>query len=1143
MQTHILGLPRIGKQRELKKALEGFWKGMLSEEQLRSVADELKKEHWAIQDEAGLSCVAVGDFSFYDHVLDTTVALGFVPSRFRNIESLLETYFAMARGDGRRSIPAMGMRKWFNTNYHYIVPEFSPNQKFRPSIEPLLKDIASAIRLGYRPKPILLGPMTWLALGAELTDSSRWQVLSELTEIYADFLRKLAPLCGWIQIDEPVLCMDMVQPLRDSFVAVYRRLRKEAPDARTLLTTYFGRVGDNLAVALASECSGRHLELCAAPDQLDEAILALPGHMSLSLGIVNGRNIWKTNYATALSVLRNASDSLGNDRLLVGSSCSLLHVPVDLKQERNLDPEIRSWMAFAVQKCDEIALLGKTLDGEWRTEELNKNRLAMESRCSHAKTFDAAVRERCKGISPESLQRKSSYEERCRRQQEILNLPLFPTTTIGSYPQTEVIRKARLDYRSGALSEEGYEAFLRNEIRDIIEQQEKLGLDVLVHGEPERTDMVEYFGQQLEGFCFTEFGWVQSYGSRCVKPPVLFGDVSRKCPMTVFWLSYAQSLTSKPVKGMLTGPVTILCWSFVRDDLERRDICRQIALALNDEVLDLERAGLNIIQIDEAALREGLPLRKGEADAYLEWAIEGFRLTVAGVRDTTQIHTHMCYSEFNSIISWIAAMDADVISIEASRSGMSLLRAFTKFRYPSAIGPGVYDIHSPRVPDTEEMLTRLKQALRFIAPERLWINPDCGLKTRAWPEVLASLDNMVRAARILREHVPYLEPHFKGMEVMNDTLSGAIQKTGAPYRYDIVGSFLRPAALRDARERFSRGRLTARELRQVEDAEIAGLIRKQKALGLHAVTDGEFRRSWWHLDFLWNLEGVRKVAADQGSIAFKDRQTRAETIEIVSEIHFGNHPFIEDFKSAQALAQGTQVKFTIPSPSMLHLITTVRNPNYRPIEQYEESGQLLDAIAAVYRKAVAAFYAAGCRYLQFDDTSWGEFCSEEKRAIYQKRGFDLDRLAEDYVHMINKAIEDRPADMIVTMHICRGNFRSTWFSSGGYEPVAEVLFGNAGVDGFFLEYDSDRAGDFRPLRFIRNQQVVLGLVSSKTGQLEDRRTVIDRIREATGYVPINQLCLSPQCGFASTEEGNLLTEEEQWAKIAFIRDIAEEVWK
>lgn len=751
MQTHILGFPRIGRNRELKKALEGYWKGELSEKQLRDTADELKKQHWKLQHDAGLSFVTVGDFSLYDHVLDLTVALGAIPQRFQNAGSALDIYFAMARGDSSRNIPAMEMTKWFNTNYHYLVPELSSGQAFRPSIEWLENDVVLAGQLGFHAKPVLLGPITYLALAKDRTGSSRWDSLPQLTEIYISFLEHLAPQCDWIQIDEPILCTDMSDSLRKTFLETYRSIRKHLPSARTLLTTYFSSLGDNLSTALASECSGLHLDLCAGNLPIADVLTALPEHMSLSLGVVDGHNIWKTNCASVLPALRNAALKRGHDKLLVGSSCSLLHVPVDLDLETALDPEIKSWMAFAAQKCREIALLGQTIDGEWEPECLNENRLAIESRHLNMKTFDPAVRRRCKAVTPEMLNRKSPYAVRCRKQQEALELPLFPTTTIGSYPQTEAIRKARREYRKGELSPVAYEAFLKDTIRDTVEQQEALGLDVLVHGEPERTDMVEYFGQQLEGFCFTEHGWVQSYGSRCVKPPVLYGDVSRKSPMTVSWLAYAQSLTKKPMKGMLTGPVTILCWSFVRDDLEREDVCRQLALALRDEVLDLERTGLKIIQIDEAALREGLPLRKKDAEKYLQWAIDAFRLTVSGVEDTTQIHTHMCYSEFNAILKWIAAMDADVISIEASRSDMDLLQAFVDFKYPSTIGPGVYDIHSPRVPGLEEILERLEQALRFIAPEKLWVNPDCGLKTRAWPETLLSLGNMVQAARILRE--------------------------------------------------------------------------------------------------------------------------------------------------------------------------------------------------------------------------------------------------------------------------------------------------------------------------------------------------------------------------------------------------------
>ena len=752
MQTHILGFPRIGKHRELKKALEGYWSGRISESELCDTAARLKRQNWKIQHDSGLSCVTVGDFSLYDHILDMTMALGLIPRRFQDIPIGLGQYFAMARGDQKRNIPALEMTKWFNTNYHYLVPEIVPEQKLHPSLTTLLGDIGEVSSLGYIPKPVLTGPITYLALSKDGADTSRWTILPELTDAYISFLNELTEQgCRWIQLDEPILCTDMSEDLRAQFLSTYRRIRHGAPCAHTLLTPYFGSLADNLDIALASECDGIHLDLCADPHQLSEVFPRLPAHMSLSLGIVNGRNIWKTSYAHTLPVLRTATSQIGRDRLLVGSSCSLLHVPVDLEQEKHLEPKIKSWMAFAVQKCAEIAMLGNTVDREWNTAALNENRLATESRFTDERIFNREVRERCRNVSPDMLKRSVPHARRAVLQQAVLDLPLFPTTTIGSYPQTPAIRAARQQYRNGLLPEEKYRGFLKDEIRRVIEQQEILGLDVLVHGEPERNDMVEYFGQQLDGFCFTESGWVQSYGSRCVKPPILYGDVIRRHPMTVSWLSYAQSLTRKPVKGMLTGPVTILCWSFVRDDLSREDVCRQLALALRDEVLDLEKAGLSILQIDEAAFREGMPLRKKEAEKYLQWAVDAFRLTVSGVRETTQVHTHMCYSEFNSILKWIAAMDADVISIEASRSDMDLLRAFVSFQYPGAVGPGVYDIHSPCVPGIGEILERLKQALRYIRPEKLWVNPDCGLKTRGWPETLLSLANMVQAARILRE--------------------------------------------------------------------------------------------------------------------------------------------------------------------------------------------------------------------------------------------------------------------------------------------------------------------------------------------------------------------------------------------------------
>jgi len=753
MKTHVLGFPRIGHRRELKKALEEYWSGELSSQQLLAIGDSLKTSNWKIQHDSGLSHVTMGDFSFYDHMLDTSLMLGAVPERFGTCssETHFETYFKMARGDAFNNASAMEMTKWFNTNYHYIVPEISPDMVFSRSSESILNDTRRAVELGYSPKPVLVGPVTYLSLAKVTGDVDPWDRLEEIVDIYAGIVAELGMLSDLIQLDEPVLCCDMADEARRVFPGVYEKLNRSAGKATILLTTYFEALDDNLDLAVSSGCGGLHIDLTAKKDQNLGSILdVLPDTMSLSVGVVEGRNIWKTDLNSALSTLNGIEDRIGEDRMLIASGCSLLHCPMDLNLETKIDPGIKGWMAFAVQKCGEIALLGEIMSGETHHEDLRANSSAISSRENSPLTVNRQVRDACETIGQDMLFRKNVYSER-KKSQSWLHLPLFPTTTIGSFPQTPEIRKNRLLFKKGELSYGSYESFLKNEINKIVEIQENLDLDVLVHGEVERNDMVEYFGEQLGGFCFTENGWVQSYGSRCVKPPVIYGDVFRPAPMTVEWFTYAQSLTMKPMKGMLTGPVTILCWSFVRDDLDHPEVCRQIALALREEVRDLEKAGAVIIQIDEPAFREGLPLKQRDADAYLRWAVDAFRLVSSGVSDRTQIHTHMCYSEFNAIIRSIAEMDADVISIESSRSGMELLDAFRNFDYPNDIGPGVYDIHSPRVPSTEEIVDLIERALRYISPERLWINPDCGLKTRRWPETLNSLENMVSAARKMRE--------------------------------------------------------------------------------------------------------------------------------------------------------------------------------------------------------------------------------------------------------------------------------------------------------------------------------------------------------------------------------------------------------
>jgi 5-methyltetrahydropteroyltriglutamate--homocysteine methyltransferase len=751
MQTHILGFPSIGKKRELKQALESFWQSKLSAEALIAKSTGLKTRHWRIQKDAGLDYVVTGDFSLYDRMLDITCMLGAVPPRFTACldDAPLDRYFSLARGDVKRNIPALEMTKWFDTNYHYLVPEIDAHSPWAAGEHPVLEDTKLAQGLGFSPKPSLIGPLTWLALAKAQDGAPKWTRLQSVIAVYENLIARLAPHCECIQLEEPVLCAELLpDEAVQQFHDVYAKLNAACGGKKLMLATYFGLLGRNLQVAVASGCAILHLDMMRGKGQLEAVLAALPAGMSLSLGIVNGRNIWKSDYAKLLPPIQRAVAVLGKERVLLGSSCSLLHCPVDVREETALPEHIRNRMAFAVQKCAELAdLRGIIVQNEHTA--LGANTALLEAVAAHPDSRVAAVRERAASVTPADLSRQSAYSLR-REAQSRFALPLLPTTSIGSFPQTAAIRKTRLEYKRGDMTERDYIAAIKREIDACMEKQEKLGLDVLVHGEAERNDMVEYFGQQLGGFCFTQNGWVQSYGSRCVKPPVIYGDVYRKRPMTVDWIRYAQSRTQKPVKGMLTGPVTILCWSFVRDDMERSEVCKQIALAIRDEVLDLEQAGVRIIQIDEAALREGMPLTYAEAEIYLQWAVDAFRLTSSGVKDTTQIHTHMCYSEFNAILPWIARMDADVISIESSRSGMELLDAFAEFHYQAEVGPGVYDIHSPRIPTVEEMVELLHKALRHIPKEQLWVNPDCGLKTRQWEEAYPALENMVAAALQVR---------------------------------------------------------------------------------------------------------------------------------------------------------------------------------------------------------------------------------------------------------------------------------------------------------------------------------------------------------------------------------------------------------
>jgi 5-methyltetrahydropteroyltriglutamate--homocysteine methyltransferase len=754
MLTHTLGFPRMGRNRELKKALEGYWKGAVSREELLAVGRALRLRHWSLQQKAGIDLVPIGDFSFYDHMLDMTAMLGAVPPRFDLQDGSvdLDTCFLMARGVSRGGeTAAMEMTKWFDSNYHYLVPEFHPDQRFRPASERLFDEIAEARLAGFRVKPVLPGPLTYIALGKETEEGfDRWTHLDAVVEVYEQIVARLAGESDWIQLDEPILVTDLPEPAKARFQRVYGRLAAAAGSARMMVASYFGALEHNLDLAASLPVAALHVDLVRAPEQLETLLAHVPDNLSLSLGLVDGRNIWRTDLDRAVETARKAVDRLGPERILIAPSCSLLHVPIDLEDETVLDPQVRSWLAFARQKCREVDILRKALVGEEVGEILQKSRAVLAGRRASPLVRRETVRQRMAALTSDMFCRQSPFEKRRRRQQEWLNLPPLPTTTIGSFPQTREIRLVRKHFKQGLLTGEEYRQAICRYISEAVAMQEDLGLDVLVHGEPERNDMVEYFGSQLEGFCITANGWVQSYGSRCVKPPIIYGDVERLGPMTLEWIRYAQAQTDRPLKGMLTGPVTLLCWSFVRDDQPRRETCRQIALAVREEVQDLERAGIGIIQIDEAALREGMPLRRDARGDYLEWAVEAFRLASSGVADETQIHSHMCYSEFNQIAEWIARMDADVISIEASRSRMELLKAFETFRYPNDIGPGVYDIHSPRVPSVAEMVELLRRASEVIPVERLWVNPDCGLKTRAWPETLASLKNMVAAAGELR---------------------------------------------------------------------------------------------------------------------------------------------------------------------------------------------------------------------------------------------------------------------------------------------------------------------------------------------------------------------------------------------------------
>lgn len=759
-KTANLGFPRIGANRELKKAIESYWKKTSTTADLQKTAAEIRAKNWQMQKAAGLDFIPSNDFSFYDQILDHIALFGAVPSRFNfkggNVD--LDLYFAMARGaqtDGV-DVTALDMTKWFDTNYHYLVAEFPQNQKFQISTSKIFDEYVEAKKLGIETRPVIIGPVTFLLLGKAQGGFNQLDLLDNLLIAYRELFAKLNELgVKDVQIDEPFLVTDLSENAKKSYQKAFGEINKFKGAINLHLTTYFEALGENTALAFGLETASVHVDLVRAPEQFELVLNSVKENQILSLGLVDGRNIWINNFENSINLAKKAIEKLGENRVIIAPSCSLIHTPVDLAAESDLDGELKSWLSFATQKLDEIVVIknaATSLNSEI-SKVLEANKKAIAARKTSSRINNEAVKKRVAGITPDLLDRKSNFETRRKIQEESIKLPLLPTTTIGSFPQTKEVRKNRADFKAGKISANDYQKFLEDETVKVIEFQEQIDLDVLVHGEFERNDMVEYFGEQLSGFFFTKNGWVQSYGSRCVKPPVIFGDISRPNQMTVEWAKFAQSKTKKIMKGMLTGPITILQWSFVRDDQPRKETALQIAFAIRDEVCDLEKAGIKIIQIDEAALREGLPIARAKWSEYLKWAVEAFRISASGVEDKTQIHTHMCYSEFNDIINAISDMDADVISIETSRSQMDLLNAFVNFKYPNEIGPGVYDIHSPRVPSKEEMTNLVKKALKVLKPNQVWVNPDCGLKTRDWPETKTALQLMVEAAKELRAQI------------------------------------------------------------------------------------------------------------------------------------------------------------------------------------------------------------------------------------------------------------------------------------------------------------------------------------------------------------------------------------------------------
>ncbi|KDQ64601.1 hypothetical protein JAAARDRAFT_28241 [Jaapia argillacea MUCL 33604] len=759
--SSVLGFPRIGANREVKKAVEAYWGGKISAEDLTKAAADVKKYNWTEVKARGVTLIPSGEFSLYDHVLDHSVEFNVIPKRYLGHGlSTLDIYFAMGRGRQAAGVdvPACEMKKWFDSNYHFVVPEFSEETDFKLNFNKAVEEFNEAKALGVATRPVVLGPVSFLFLGKAAREAKPGfqplSLLAKLLPVYKQLLSELkAAGAEWVQVDEPILVLDPAASLEKEFATAYAELAPVAP--KILLTTYFGRLDSNLTYVAKLPVAGLHIDLDRAPGQLDEVIAAVkPTQLVLSLGVVSGRNIWKTDFAAAIKSGQKTIDVLGADRVIIATSSSLLHTPVTLASEKKLTAEQKDWFSFALEKAAEVSTIASVLSGSQDAAvaaALEANKVSIAKRREFERTSDDAVRNRVAAITPDMLERQSPFAVRVEVQKKKLNLPKFATTTIGSFPQTKEIRAARAKFTKGEITQEQYDEFIKKEIESVVRFQEKVGLDLLVHGEPERNDMVQYFGEQLTGFVFTQNAWVQSYGSRYVRPPIIVSDVSRPGPMTVFWSSYAQSITQKPMKGMLTGPVTILNWSFPRADVSRELQAKQLALALRDEVLDLEKAGIQAIQVDEPAIREGLPLRRSDWDNYLKWAVDSFKLSVAGVSDALQTHSHFCYSDFGDIFPSIQRLDADVISIEASKADMKLLQTFKEYGYSNQIGPGVYDIHSPRVPGDQEIKDRVKAMLDILPDQLLVINPDCGLKTRGWKETEASLENLVAAARWARQ--------------------------------------------------------------------------------------------------------------------------------------------------------------------------------------------------------------------------------------------------------------------------------------------------------------------------------------------------------------------------------------------------------